>query len=170
MAVTPTVAQLVDEVRLITDRKNDPTLTDSTIVTYLNDGVRSMYDAFLDSAPHWVQSSFDFTLVGDSDETSLVALPDDFKIDRAGLAQPARFHLPAHGSTVANLSRPKQAQSVQRSLRFAAVLHAKLCRAGRQLAAVPETQLRRRLSLVLPGADRAARVPGTARIQCHRRR
>jgi len=79
--MTPTTAQLENEVRLITDRVNDPTLAPSTIVTYLNDAVRSLYDLFLDSVPHWVQGSFEFTLAGDSDETSLVALPDDFQID-----------------------------------------------------------------------------------------
>lgn len=79
--MTPSTAQLVDEVRLITDRVNDPTLTDSTIITYLNDGMRSMYDLFLDAAPHWVQTAFEFTLTGDSDATSFVALPDDFQFD-----------------------------------------------------------------------------------------
>lgn len=79
--MTPTAAQLENEVRLITDRVNDPTLTTATILTYLNDAVRSLYDLFLDSVPHWVQSSFDFTLLGNSDETSVVALPEDFQID-----------------------------------------------------------------------------------------
>lgn len=79
--MTPTTAQLENEVRLITDRVNDPTLTSATIITYLNDAVRSLYDLFLDSVPHWVQGSFDFTLTGDTEETSFIALPDDFQVD-----------------------------------------------------------------------------------------
>ncbi len=75
------VESLITQVRDITDRVNDPTLTDTVIAQFISDGARSLYDIFLDAFPHWFQSSFDFTLTGDTAATCFTDVPDDFQVD-----------------------------------------------------------------------------------------
>ncbi len=75
------VESLITQVRDITDRVNDPTLTDTVISQFISDGARSLYDIFVDAYPHWFQSSFDFTLAGDTAATCFTDVPDDFQVD-----------------------------------------------------------------------------------------
>ncbi len=75
------VESLISQVRDLTERQNDPTLTDTVIAQFLSDGARSLYDIFIDAYPHWFQSSFDFTLTGDTEATCFATVPDDFQVD-----------------------------------------------------------------------------------------
>jgi hypothetical protein len=68
-------------VRDLTERQNDPTLTDAVIAQFLSDGARSLYDIFIEAYPHWFQSSFEFTLTGDTEATCFATVPDDFQVD-----------------------------------------------------------------------------------------
>jgi hypothetical protein len=76
-----TTADLLTEIRDITDRENDPTLTDAEILRYASDGLRSLWDIFLESRPQWTQSQHEFTLTGNTAAGANVALPDDFELD-----------------------------------------------------------------------------------------
>jgi hypothetical protein len=75
------VDSLIDQVLEQTDRVSDPTLPRAEVAQYLSDGAKSLYDIFLDAFPHWFQSSFDFTLAGDTAATCFTAVPDDFQVD-----------------------------------------------------------------------------------------
>jgi hypothetical protein len=75
------VEKLIAAVRSQTDRINDDSVTDDEICSYLSDGGRALVDIFNESAPHWLQASLTFTLTGNTFDTSVVDLPDDFELD-----------------------------------------------------------------------------------------
>ncbi len=79
MAITP--AQLEQQIRSQTDRINDPSITSDEILAFMNDAGRALVDLFNETAPHWLQSHDEFTLTGNTFDTSVVALPDDFELD-----------------------------------------------------------------------------------------
>lgn len=68
-------------VRSQTDRISDPAVTADEIASFLSDGGRALVDIFNESAPHWLQAKNDFTLAGDTFDTSVADLPEDFELD-----------------------------------------------------------------------------------------
>lgn len=94
------VQTLIDQIRLLSNLKNNQFYSDDDIGGFVNDAAMELDDIFTDAAEHYSSSSYDFTLAG---AASTVLLPTDFMKEQILLRDPTASS-PTQVPMLANLA------------------------------------------------------------------